>query len=135
MASTHIIITTNREDAEVYFSQEEFSTLMTSLKLDPAFCQKRSSIYTLVPDPDPEKHPTSLKALRLRKVGSTDLRHPSQLMFQEAIRLMVDSVKEDSQQHFLTQWREIITSIEERLPKKQISSEITEESDLLPNGS
>lgn len=106
--SSHIIVVTHLEEPRVYLSTNAtFEILLNSLRGDPHFCYKRSNVYALQPDPDPEKHPTTLQAIRLMKVGSTDNKNPAQAHFQEALH-HAELMGETNYKIFLTEWKTFI---------------------------
>lgn len=109
--STHIIVVTHLEEPKVYLSQQaEFSTLMNSLRGDPMFCHRRSNVYGLVPDPNPDHHTHTLAAIRLMKVGTTDIHHVAQSHFQEAL-LYAQQEQPRIFQEFLRDWKTILEGL------------------------
>lgn len=119
MSSTHIIVVTGKEEPRVFLSQSEYAELISSLRLDGQFAHMRSNIYALVPDPDPDHHPSSLKAVRLMKVGSSELRHPADLFFQEALGYL-EKVNPAFQGEFIRQWKVILSHVEASLPPNEV---------------
>lgn len=111
----HIIVITSLEEPKVFFSQEEFEKVITSLRLDPSFYQKRCNIYALQPDPGEGRQSLTLPAIRLLKVGSTDDRHPSTSFFQEALHYLGEAPAL-LQKESLRKWKEMLTQLEESLP-------------------
>jgi hypothetical protein len=113
LPATYITVVTNREEANVYLSQKtKFGDLITQLKTLPWFADKRCNIYGMQPELDPTKQsPPSFTALRLRKVGSTDLHSPAEKFFQEALSLANLSMGDEHLFHQYTEWIEIITNL------------------------
>lgn len=110
---THIIVVTHLEEPKVYLAQDAtFEVLLNSLRGDPQFCYKRSNVYALTPDMNPDHQPSTLQAIRLAKVGSTDTRHPAQSFFQEALTY-AQATGDTNFKEFLANWKEMINRLQE----------------------
>lgn len=94
----------------MYLAQTPFDTLMNTLRGDPAFGRLRSNVYALTPDTTPDAQPTTLDAIRLMKVGSTDLSHPAQKLFQEAL-VYAESSGGKNYEEFLLGWKRTLSKL------------------------